>query len=54
MIVQLDSIIVKDKNLNLNLNEIKFSYYSSSSFDSLFTLNLSNENYIKYDFRYEK
>ena len=27
----------------LNLNEIKFSYYSSDSFDSLFTINLSNE-----------
>ena len=50
----LDSVIVKDKNLNLSLNEIKFSYFSSNSFDSLFTLSLSNEDYIKYDFRYEK
>ena len=52
--VNLDSVIVKDKDIHLRINNIKTSYLLNNNLDSLFTINFLNSDVIKYDFRYEK
>jgi len=50
----LDSILVKDKKLTLNISNIKINFLNKDSFDSTFAFYDLDKNVKKYDFRFEK
>lgn len=52
--MNLDSVFVKDKNLELIINKIEISYLSNIHIDSIFVFDNLDDNVKKYDFSFEK